>query len=166
MATSQTTQTSTTCGSNEQDEQDTMLHDCKNLKVVLLGPAQIGKTRFVKCAQMAAMVRAHGFTLVFDAKVDAGRHKYLTTIGVEVHPVRVDTAQGEICYNIWDVSGNPKFHGLDTAYWIRADAFIVMDHAPEENPKLEIVKRDYPNAKIAFVDPNHYDPLAVLASLA
>jgi len=52
--------------------------------------------------------------------------KYIATLGVEVHPYKLQTSYGPIVVTFWDIAGNPKFSGLGDVYMVSADACIVM----------------------------------------
>ncbi len=78
-------------------------------KVVLVGEGGVGKSTF-----------AHRFlTGEFEKK-------YVPTLGVEVHPLTFQTAEGPICFNIWDCAGQEKFGGLRDGYYINGQCAIVM----------------------------------------
>ena len=78
-------------------------------KVILIGDGGVGKTTLVKR-------HLHGDF----------EKKYVATLGVEVHSLRFNTNQGNICLNIWDCAGQEKFGGLRDGYFNQAQALIVM----------------------------------------
>jgi GTP-binding nuclear protein Ran len=52
--------------------------------------------------------------------------KYVHTLGVEVHPIHVNTNKGPMVFNIWDSAGQDKYGGLRDGYYILGDGAIVM----------------------------------------
>jgi len=78
-------------------------------KVVIAGNGGVGKTSILKKMMNNKFER-----------------KYIPTLGVEVHPVRFNTNYGPICFNIWDVAGDPKFSGLGDGYFIKSDGAILV----------------------------------------
>lgn len=83
-------------------------------KVVLVGPAASGKTQY------ANRLLTGGYSST-----------YKSTFGVEVHPLRFQTLSGEVCFNLWDCTGNPHYSGLVDAYFLAADAVVVCVEAEE-----------------------------------
>lgn len=83
-----------------------------SFKVVLMGPAEAGKTAFVK------RMRTGEFGEAGDT--------YLPTIGVDVSPITFNTTEGLIRLNVWDCAGKPNLKGLGDGYLIAADAVILM----------------------------------------
>jgi len=77
-------------------------------KVILVGNGGSGKTNLARTLQ----------GLDFD-------QRYIATLGVEVHPVRVRTNYGTYCLNLWDCAGQEKFAGLGQDYWAGSDATIL-----------------------------------------
>ena len=82
----------------------------RNVKVVLVGNAEVGKTKIVNQLLTRDFVP---------------RNQYLPTIGVEVHSKRFDD-HPEVCFNIWDTAGHPKFSGLQEGYYVNGDIGIVV----------------------------------------
>lgn len=78
-------------------------------KVVLVGDGGVGKSSYMRA------LRGHSFTPVYEP-----------TVGVELHAIKLHSNRGTITLNIWDVAGQDKFRGLDDAYYITADAVIIM----------------------------------------
>ncbi len=79
-------------------------------KVVIIGDGGVGKTTFLK------QLRTGNFD-----------KKYLSTIGVECHPLYAKTIeQQNVAINFWDCAGQEKFSGLSDGYYIGASAAIVM----------------------------------------
>ncbi len=60
-------------------------------KIALVGSGNSGKTTWIK-----KLLTEH-----FEAK-------YVSTLGVEVHPVTIQTNKGSIKFNIWDCAGVDK----------------------------------------------------------
>jgi GTP-binding nuclear protein Ran len=80
-----------------------------SFKVIIVGDGGVGKTTFVK----------RHITGDFD-------QKYIATLGVEVHPIGLNTNYGPVGFNIWDCAGTEKFGGLRDGYYVGAQAAIVM----------------------------------------
>ncbi len=78
-------------------------------KITLIGDGGVGKT-----------------TLVCKLQTGDFRKKYIATLGVEVHPIKRNTTNGPICYNIWDCAGQEKFGRLRDGYFVNSNALIVM----------------------------------------
>ena len=77
-------------------------------KVILVGDGGVGKTTFLNRAMNNA----------FDAK-------YIPTLGVEVHPIRIGGhEQTHAVFNVWDCAGQEKFAGLRDGYYIQASVAI------------------------------------------
>lgn len=110
-------------------------------KVVLCGEANVGKSTYV-----ASQMDPNLFN-----------EKYVSTVGVEVHPVKVDTTQGRVTLNIWDVAGKEKFQGLMDGYFIGAHMVIVMCSTLDKISIskvfdwISLSKRLVPNASILVV---------------
>jgi GTP-binding nuclear protein Ran len=90
-------------------------HHAKNtFKVVLLGDGGCGKTQ-----------------LVLRALTGDYQSRYVVTLGVEVHPLRLRVRSGatgevtNVCLNLWDTAGQEKFGGLADGYYLEADGAIV-----------------------------------------
>jgi signal recognition particle receptor subunit beta len=81
-------------------------------KVVLVGAAEVGKTMWVRRLHSRKSFRWVENT------------KYTPTIGVEVVPLRYDGFN----LNIWDCAGQESLQVLKEAYYIGADAAIVMNN--------------------------------------
>jgi len=62
------------------------------IKCLLVGSAGVGKTSLIQ------MLRTNNFVT-----------KYIATLGVEVHPIRI----GGIVFHIWDMAGQEKFQNRD-----------------------------------------------------
>lgn len=77
-------------------------------KLVLVGESGVGKTTFVKRHRFGNFEKKH-----------------IPTLGVEVHPLRFHTTIGEVCFNTWDIAGNPKFIGLADGYYIQGHCAMV-----------------------------------------
>jgi GTP-binding nuclear protein Ran len=87
-----------------------MMHK-NTFKVILVGDEGVGKTSLIK----------RHITGQFFAQ-------YIPTLGVDVNPVRFNTSNGPICFNVWDTPGKTafRFRGLGDGYYVQADAAIVM----------------------------------------
>lgn len=93
-----------------------------NYKIVLVGDGCVGKTTWVKKL----------LTNQFETK-------YVSTLGVEAHPIHVNTNRGLIVFNIWDCAGVAKFAGLREGYYINADGAIVMYDSTNQATHLNVV---------------------------
>lgn len=82
--------------------------DKHTFKLVIVGETRVGKTTFVK---------RH--------RVGDFENKHVATLGVEVHPLRFYTNKGEVCFNVWDCAGDPRFVGLSYGYYIQANCAMV-----------------------------------------
>jgi GTPase SAR1 family protein len=89
----------------------------KKLKLVMVGDAGVGKTQYLQ----EVLNVFHGIP-----PLDLGG-KYFQTIGVEVHPVSFQVKDTTVVLNIWDCAGTEKFGGLGDAYWIGANACIIVE---------------------------------------
>lgn len=78
-------------------------------KIVLVGDGDVGKTTFVK----------RFLTNEFESK-------YVATLGVEVHPIHLQTNYGLIIFNMWDCAGVEKYGGLRDGYYVLANGCLVM----------------------------------------
>ena len=78
-------------------------------KVMLVGSGGVGKTTFLQ--------RAMGGP--FDPR-------YIATLGVEVHPVRLGGhLETRAIFNVWDCAGQERFDGLGEGYHVQAQAVIL-----------------------------------------
>ena len=75
---------------------------------MLVGNGGTGKTAFVK----------HHLTGEFE--------KYVTTVGVEVHPLVLHTNRGSIQFSVWDTAGQEDSGVLRDGYYIQAQCAIIM----------------------------------------
>jgi GTP-binding nuclear protein Ran len=80
-----------------------------HFKVVLVGDSSVGKSTYTR-----RLISGD-----FDNKI-------VSTIGVEAHPIKINTNKGEYCLCIWDVDGNPNYKGLIQGNYINTDAVIYM----------------------------------------
>lgn len=92
-------------------------------KVVIVGDGGIGKTTYVKRL-------AYG---TFEPK-------YVSTLGVEVHPLSLKTNYGTITFNFWDCAGMEKYGGLREGYYVNANAFLVMYDCANLESKRNVKK--------------------------
>ena len=87
-----------------------MSHDIPIFKCMVIGDAGIGKTTYIN-------------NMLTDKYID----RYIPTLGVEVHPLTLETSKGKVIFNCWDCAGQPRFQGLGAKlYGIKADCAIVM----------------------------------------
>tara|TARA_R100000750_G_scaffold62456_2_gene56251 strand:+ start:258 stop:755 length:498 start_codon:yes stop_codon:yes gene_type:complete len=85
------------------------MDNIRTFKLVLVGDGGVGKTTYIK--------KLH---------INEFEHKYVATLGVEVHPITLHTNYGDIRFNCWDTAGVEKFGGLRDSYYVLGDAAIVM----------------------------------------
>jgi GTP-binding nuclear protein Ran len=78
------------------------------LKVCVMGASGLGKTTWVKRLMTGDF---------------EGRH--IPTLGVEVHPLSLQTNEGMVTFNLWDVAGLDKYRGLGDAYFLQAQGGIL-----------------------------------------
>jgi len=78
-------------------------------KICLVGDSQVGKTTFIK---------RH--------KTGEFEKKYVTTFGVEVHPLDFCTNYGVVRFNVWDTAGQEQFRWLRKDYYIQSDGSIII----------------------------------------
>jgi GTPase SAR1 family protein len=55
---------------------------------------------------------------------------YIPTLGVEVHPLVVNTNHGRMRLNVWDCAGLERYGGLRDGYYIQADGAMVFSANP------------------------------------
>ena len=79
-----------------------------SFKIVLVGPAQSGKSAFVE------RHRTGDFP-----------HKYVPTLGVDVYTLTFKTTGGPVTFSVWDCAGDPKYGGFRDGYYVGADGAIV-----------------------------------------
>ena len=105
-------------------------------KILLIGPTNVGKTTFLH----------RHLTGEF-------RTEHKPTLGVEIHSLKYNTNYGNICLNIWDCAGDPKFTGLKNNYYLEANGAIIMTDLTGENiiNQLEPWLNDIKNMKIPIV---------------
>jgi GTP-binding nuclear protein Ran len=85
-------------------------------KVILVGDGSTGKTAFTK--------RCLGCPF---------ETKYVATLGVEVHPVRVRTNMGVVTLNFWDTAGQEKFGGLRDGYYRQGHGCFIFGQNNHDN---------------------------------
>lgn len=78
-------------------------------KLILVGDGGTGKTTFLY----------HFLTGKFEMK-------YVSTLGVEIHPIDLSTSLGPVRFNVWDVSGQEKLDGMYSRYFANASAALIM----------------------------------------
>lgn len=127
------------------------MNQVRTLKIIVVGDGGVGKTTFIH----------RHLTGEFE-------HKYVATMGAEVHPLRFETTQGTVILKMWDCAGQELFGGLREGYWEGVDGAIVMfdvtskrsymnalaraRHVREKHPDIPIVfcgnKVDVKNRKV------------------
>ncbi|KAK2959361.1 putative GTP-binding nuclear protein GSP2/CNR2 [Blattamonas nauphoetae] len=80
-----------------------------SFKVILLGDGAVGKTTWIKRHLLG----------VFESK-------YISTIGVEVHPLVFQTNRGQVNLNVWDTAGQELYGGFRDGYYANADAALLI----------------------------------------
>jgi len=68
-------------------------------KIIVAGGADTGKTCFIHRHLTGEFIKS-----------------YEPTLGVEVHPLTLNTTQGKINLNLWDLAGTPSFKGAIDYY--------------------------------------------------
>jgi GTP-binding nuclear protein Ran len=103
-------------------------------KVVLVGDSGVGKTVTTKHAFVS-----QDFSHVPAFELRRRYPEHNPTVGVEVHElsVYVDNALKEL--QIWDCGGDERFRGLADAYYLDADACLVV------GPNRDKWKREFQN---------------------
>ena len=98
----------------------------QSCKILLVGDGEAGKSYYME-------------TLLTGTNQNK---KYIPTLGVEVHPLKIPTEEGNIDVVVWDIAGEEKFGGLRDGYYIGADAVIYFKkdiHTPvSKNWKIDI----------------------------
>lgn len=131
----------------------------KSYKICVVGGENTGKTTFVR-------------KLLSEEYIN----EYTSTLGVEVHPIKIKGDSGDFSFNVWDCSGTQEFRGLVDGYYIQSDGFIVfastkeqtiefLDEIPKDIPTVLVLpkideKKEYPkwvetlakNRNIPFID--------------
>ena len=114
-------------------------------KLLLVGESGVGKSTWCKRLRTGEFEPMH-----------------IATIGVEVHPIRLQTNIGEVIFKVWDCAGRYAYGGLREGYYIGGDCAIIMgNNQPNEdlrehywNKRLRSVLQDQP---IHYVDRNMYN---------
>jgi GTP-binding nuclear protein Ran len=100
------------------------------LKIVLVGDGRVGKTTWVSKllhTPSSKFIEDFPNPLFANNEVcDSSMEKYVPTLGVEVHPIHVNTNKGQMVFNIWDCAGQEKYGGLRDGYYIQGDGAIIM----------------------------------------
>ena len=81
----------------------------RRFKILVVGPAGVGKTAFVHRHRTGAFDKA-----------------YIATMGVEVVPLSFYTTKGLVELMMWDCAGKAEYAGLGDYYWNGADGAILM----------------------------------------
>lgn len=89
----------------------------QSVKIVFIGNGGCGKTTYLN------MLRTGNF-----------ERKYIPTMGVEVHPIRVDGVD-DLTFNCWDCAGQERFGGLQEEYYKGAHTILVCF---TQSSKLEV----------------------------
>lgn len=76
-------------------------------KICMIGNGGVGKTSIV--SQLVSEL----FT-----------SRYFATMGVEVHPISLNTNYGKIVFQVWDCAGQERYGGLRDGYYIESQACI------------------------------------------
>lgn len=79
------------------------------IKIALVGDGGVGKTSFLK-KQLYNVLES----------------KHVATMGVEVHPINIQTDKGNIELQFWDCAGVEKYRGLRSGYYIKSDVAVIM----------------------------------------
>jgi GTP-binding nuclear protein Ran len=95
-------------------------------KIILVGDGNVGKTTWIKKL----------LTSNFEKK-------YVATLGVEVHPIHVQTNIGLVIFNMWDCAGQEKYGGLRDGYYIHGDGAIIMYDSTNEHSKEHMEGWEY-----------------------
>ena len=107
-------------------------------KVVFLGEARTGKTRFVtECLNTPTQSWGPDSAI------------YRPTIGASVRTYDFNGHR----FNIWDTAGNDKLGQLREGYLIGADIAFVFRHGPEDDQKWTKYANDQGITKVVQVDP-------------
>lgn len=85
----------------------------KNFKLILAGDGCSGKTTFLKRLMEERME---------GSKMDP---KYIATLGVSVHPLKLVIDGEEYIFNCWDTAGQPKFGGIREGYYVNGQMVLV-----------------------------------------
>jgi GTP-binding nuclear protein Ran len=88
------------------------MNDIKlRFKCCLIGDGGVGKTSFCK--------------KLLSSGHDIGT-KYIPTLGVEVHPILIETNYGNIMLDVWDTVGQEKFGTLRSSWYSKSKVIIIM----------------------------------------
>jgi hypothetical protein len=115
----------------------------KELKIVVVGPARVGKTYHI-----LRLIKGDCFI---------GSLEYIPTVGVEVRPIRVSTKHGDVLVNLWDTAGQPELRGLGEGNYLGAHGAIVwlnLDCEDVEGWK-DSVRSTLPAVPIHFIAPDN-----------
>lgn len=104
-----------------------MFTEMKEFKIVMIGDEEVGKTSLLK----RICVRE------FD-------EQYIPTLGVEVHPIQINTNYGKIQFNVWDCAGKKQLEGLAEGYYVNANACIGVIEC-EKSYKIKYLKKKINN---------------------
>jgi len=105
-------------------------------KICVVGDANVGKTAYIN--------RLRTGNFIAD---------YRPTMGIVVTPLHVTTSKGSVRFNMWDCAGHDALTLFGVAYYIRANAFIVMVDGGDANVVRWIrdIRRVCPTAPILLV---------------
>lgn len=106
-------------------------------KVVVLGEAGVGKTKYVERCLVGT----------------TNNTQYFATLGVEVHPFHKVVNGQLIHYNVWDVAGNDTYAGNRDSYLVGTTYALIM-HDPTHAPDRWISLCQTENIPYTLIPPN------------
>ena len=107
-------------------------------KVILIGDKKTGKTAYLD-----------------NIRYSTYNNEYIPTMGVNVHPISLNTNYGEYIFKIWDTAGDDKYGGMREGYYIEADACIVFYTENSDHVKTDKLLKKFleinPDAEVVIV---------------